>query len=1031
MIDNDLIVGGRQQVMQNARFKRDVFIEGTLFCHHVKDVNTPAENEPMNLETEISVDTKDSLNPPTTKAVYDAIDSVQGDVDVNTQDIDALTERVSALEAPPQPSPGGEGEAADARLYPEYYGAVGDGIDYYNWPLRCFNGTVTVSAGNIQSGTYNAKVFAPAERIAYRYTNMPAFISTDQVVFNTTTKQFLLAVNNGGTTLYYSKWDGAAGWNSSWDDAEMWDSFCGSSVEWNDEDRYDADNVLVHTGTGKARTDTVYSDIAPDLVNVGKLKRISYVFKNEALVDILTTMTNDEAAIDECIRKTKGNMRLHKGKIYFMLKTQAHNASTTPYRNCKDFVTDGQGGTIFARSSSTVAYNGSTGGYSNNAVFKLEGCERGTIKNINIVALRDRDNGAPSGHRRFSSSCSRQICFDLGGSSASKDLAFKDINLKGFYSDFSSHLSATSNIVIDGYKSEDLIQNWMAAMRNVTIKNFDVTQNGFCGDGMHLVYGSSRLRNVFFGDGKFDVNVPFTSVMLTFHGTTTIQIGELPADVEVDTDSTIYALPTGIHFSNVDIAGGKLLQGNAIINKEPQHIHLRNCKLVQKFDKVLTSSGTYADLSTIYVGSGTNFDFDSCTISLSGAALATYNNESKLTLKMSDCSIFTKDTLSIASTTKLISGFKGTLVTDGVVHNWPGPLGVDFTKSVSFALKDLKEMGADLGVMKSDLYGEEPDFQYSTDEEGVYPTDARLGDYVFNVANNRVEICTEVAQNSRFSIQCGTPDANAAISGTLTIKTKASSTDATWTTHDVVAVEIPQGEVTTSAELGERLKELLIDTGYNCGNPTSSKYILWVEPKELSIIGNHNSSCISIEWSSDQSGLIYLYPSSAVANSDGVTGSYLKYYRKGSYGVGTALVVDEGIKGKVEMLTPAPVATAENITEDAQIGYSYFNTTFNSNMVLITQGVVDNDTTKRIWRNMITGKVYEDDNTEFPSAADGSECTQVVLGFVYYNTTINAFVECTAISGGDRTWNRKETAEIINPDDTPIPESGQQQHITP
>ena len=63
-------------MMQNARFKRDVFIEGTLFCRHVNHTNTPAENEPMPLETEISVDTKDSLNPPTTKAVYDAIDSI-------------------------------------------------------------------------------------------------------------------------------------------------------------------------------------------------------------------------------------------------------------------------------------------------------------------------------------------------------------------------------------------------------------------------------------------------------------------------------------------------------------------------------------------------------------------------------------------------------------------------------------------------------------------------------------------------------------------------------------------------------------------------------------------------------------------------------------------------------------------------------------------------------------------------------------------------------------------------------------------
>ena len=109
------------------------------------------------------------------------------------------------------------------------------------------------------------------------------------------------------------------------------------------------------------------------------------------------------------------------------------------------------------------------------------------------------------------------------------------------------------------------------------------------------------------------------------------------------------------------------------------------------------------------------------------------------------------------------------------------------------------------------------------------------------------------------------------------------------------------------------------------------------------------------------------------------------------------------------------------------LGFTYFNTTFNANMTVITVGVEVNSVSKRVWRNNITGKTYEDDNTEFPSAAYASELDSITTGFVYYNTTVNAFVECTEISGGTPTWARKATAEIIDPGSDPIPENGGQQ----
>ncbi len=711
MVDNDLFVGGRHQVAQNARFKRDVFIEGTLYCRQLKNADQPPEDTQTTLETEISVANKNSKNPATTEAIYNAIDSVQGDVDVNTQDIDTLTERITTLEqnaasaptptSPPSEGPGEVPEDDDETLYPEYYGPVADGIDYYDWPLRCYNGEVELQASQIETGVYPQKVFAPSERIAYRFADMPGFISTDQVYYNTVTRQFVLGVDDGGVTKYYARWGGEFGWNRSWgDDFAMWAQYCGSSAEWNDEGDVSVSGVVRRAGTGRARTDCIYSDISPRDDGSGKLRRVTSVVRNGQLVDIVTTMTSDEEALYACIRATKGNMRLHSGKIYFVNRTQTYDsAANSPLSGLSDFVLDGQGGVVFCWGAATVAYNGQTGGSSNGSLFPMFNCERGVVRRLKLRTLRDRDNGAPSGHRRFSSSCGRRTAFGVFGSQSKgtycRNLRFEDISFKGFYQDFDIRGNGVRDIEITGYTSREMCQNFISGAKNVLIRDVDVMQNGFCAGGLHVIYGSSGLTGITVQDGVIATSAPWVGVMLTYHGSVTAQDEEIDDTTGDVTVVSTNVKPADIHYHNLRLYASRIAQGGSGTNR-PQWQHFHDCLLVQTWDgKILTDASWDRNINGMIIGSAVNYDFDNCRFVLAGSRLMTYNNETWTQLLMRNCGIYSHDVYGDNAQMTLVAGFRGTLLADSVTVDWAGQTGVDFTRGTREARRELQEASAE------------------------------------------------------------------------------------------------------------------------------------------------------------------------------------------------------------------------------------------------------------------------------------------------------------------------------------------------
>ena len=156
---------------------------------------------------------------------------------------------------------GGSWEVKAAR--PEWFGAKGDGIAYYDRPLRAFNGHVDHVDVSPQASSIT--VSYPASRLIDTdvWECAPRH-HTSQVVYCARRQCFLLSEQG----RYYSRW--------------------ANSNEWND-------------ATGHARTDVVFTDI--------KTRR-STIFDGGRMTDIDSTMTDDALAIRRAIFLGNGDVRL-------------------------------------------------------------------------------------------------------------------------------------------------------------------------------------------------------------------------------------------------------------------------------------------------------------------------------------------------------------------------------------------------------------------------------------------------------------------------------------------------------------------------------------------------------------------------------------------------------------------------------------------------------------------------------------------------------------------------------------------------
>lgn len=513
----------------------------------------------------------------------------------------------------------GEEEDADETLYPEYYGAKGDGINYYDWPLRCFRmpDAGEVISGYISNDSYALCVWAPGEFLAcptsqdgQNYSFIPSINGTQQpttedVVYYADDNCFLLKVGN----TYYKRW------GLPNDDSVLE----GSSRDWQ------SDNGVI-------RTDVVFSDISQvgdETTDTNQTQyytvrdRTSYIMKDGVLTDIETTMTDDTQAIYDCLKANGGSLRLRGGKIYYIhpfstISGYAADSSTNPFYEASNFVVDGHGGVLFVRKSTPgraygrkVGNKTVTGGADAVTIplFALYNAYNGEFRNIGIKAMADRDEGAPGGHYRLSSSGSGLKAFFLFWASYNTNLSvrvcnirFRNINTKHMYEDF--EIKGGLGISIDGFHGDGTCQNALHYCYNLKVRNAHWAQPPYLGDGMHLIYAQTLCRDLYFED-------------CSFVGPTEYSIGGITAHGGAENGNQ----PRGLYFTNCYFEGG------IIIFETSNGWVFEGCTFRQTLQNHIGNNHAHASNNFIlYSTSPTSIDITlrKCYIILNGARL--YDN---------------------------------------------------------------------------------------------------------------------------------------------------------------------------------------------------------------------------------------------------------------------------------------------------------------------------------------------------------------------------------------------------------------------
>ena len=448
---------------------------------------------------------------------------------------------------------------------PEWFGARGDGIAYYEKPLRCYNGTVGDTV--VEKSASRVRVEHPSSRIVFTdHWNCAPEHTTSQVVYSPTRHCFLLHEQG----KYYNRW--------------------ANSAEWNDPK------------SGKARGDVLFSDIST---------RQTTFSDHGTMKDIDSTMTDDSKAITRAIRMGGGNVLLRPVVYYFKIAAGRPEHST-PWRQLSHFVFDGHGATLFLR----TAYEGRPDRYDQSYFAWIYHCSDGVFRNLRIMSLRDRDDGAPHGHRRYSSSDSRCVAFGVFGC---KRLKFEHITLKSMSHDFilKADFGMSEDINIDRWYSRDFTQNAFGGVRRCHVNKADLEQADLIGDGMHVIYGQTMLRQFYLRDSRFAIGGNHTSVMLTYHG------GHKDA------------YPDSIYYDNCTIEGARMVQGGAF-----QHQTFRRCTFRKTYDGFLTSKGKMERNRYAVIGSGIHLAFEGCLFDLKDNSLVLSTGSTKLTLSLDRCKIY-------------------------------------------------------------------------------------------------------------------------------------------------------------------------------------------------------------------------------------------------------------------------------------------------------------------------------------------------------------------------------------------------------
>lgn len=564
------------------------------------------------------------------------------------------------------------------------------GIPFYEWPLRCYNGNVSF-VQYLSEGAENIEVFAPGERIVYKM-GVTIDHTTNDVYFNISTKAFVLKVGS----IYYSLWGNSSEWNDpvtgkARTDCVFSDISRDPSVS--AATLFNERTFIVHRDTDVSDIDHIprgTQNWSEDQVtNIDQAKRISCIFdpETQAMVDINTLMTDFTAAVHAAALANNGSLRLSR-RIYFMGNFIDNSNAKINISQQEGFLIDGQGGTLFVRRPNEGTghpQQGVSGAHRSVETILLKAEEAkatcqsryeayiaehpteldydptitlspynsddhptgttvlpatlinisrssGTIRDITIAALRDKDNGAPGGHWRMSSSDSRINGIDLAAETnyANHDITIRDITFHGMYEDIRSHSgtnSSNSNVLIDGWTSRECTQNVPNGF-GWTIRRADVRQNDYVGAGVHIMYGQGKLTGLWVEDSRFYAG-RYSSVMITMH--------------ELNGSAGNYSHARDIHFSRCELHGCQLYGGAGYSG----WCHFHDCTFMQTHDTIVNNDNEEVQANAINM-KFTNMWFSNCHFNLYRHALA---NTGATTVRavFENCSIVTHDVTSVVA----------------------------------------------------------------------------------------------------------------------------------------------------------------------------------------------------------------------------------------------------------------------------------------------------------------------------------------------------------------------------------------------
>lgn len=652
-------------------------------------------------------------------------------------------------------------------MYPECYGAKGDGINYYDWPLACFNGFVNDEV-EIEETESDIEIYAPGERIMFKYNspNDKDYAGRDmshlanEVVFNSAINKFLLLNDN----KYYDKWANSSVWNDP------------------------------HTGL--ARTDTVFNDIREltlaeksgynyrgddevspaeiiafnDLGNLFPLAdRRSYVFKSDieepTLVELYETMTDDSEALCEWFAANNGKtMKLRPCAIYYFRKgkkdgnlvplgcnTANANDDSLTVQNMFTLNTHttiiGNGATLFPHridpgwpclrtAGSTPTTDNQEKGTSTR-VFYLLHTHDVKITNVNIKTLRDKDGNTPDGsNSRFSTSSSNIVGLH------SKEDDNTDIVVHNIEA---LNLSALFDVQLGSRFDIKNIKNYNAGnegfgVSDSVFQNLDYTMTPYLGsDGKHMFYGGCYTKNTIVRDSKFVAPDPYREVVFSFHGGGT---GSMPPV------GTTYHM----HFDNcVFECGGPIINGPTYGNFR-QWWHFNNCAFIKKFDIYCNKNQLAASGHVIALNQG-SFDFTNCYFyTRNGVVAAPEGSGKDSNVKYINVRVDTTKTTglaehlfsaNIASASNKPSGYKN-VVAKNISTNYKGVLGVIVDE------KEEKEEDCPIRVSA--------------------PWNPKVGDKYYNITTGKRYICTAVGYPEVACITLNSSGTGAPWTGTQTLK---------------------------------------------------------------------------------------------------------------------------------------------------------------------------------------------------------------------------------------------------------------------